>query len=234
MPNNYVSTQGDFAEFANNIEHFKGLIPGILDDTCERVGNELLDRALAKLRGSTTSKGGTYDSDSSPYSPGGENLSTTKQGSLLDDDMWTVGRVGRGGGRVDWIVTPTPAISDRANIMEEGTVGADIFPDGDDPMYFRVYGKMVVVSTTVTEDATQSLGAVADIDDDLAGIDRRLAYPTQFDLDPIAVDGVEATWFFRDAYMEIEAENLMQSVLMEEFTKATIESDLDEYMDYTI
>jgi hypothetical protein len=196
-----VTGAEQFAEFADDVEDFKARVPDILDQATENTAERLITEITRELRQDTTSQGGTYDSRTSPYSPGGENDSSTDNFHITDRDAWKNVKISN----KERVVSPIPAVADRARYIAFGT--RDHEPDGDIPMYFKVNGVTIVLSDTPPK---------------RGGEDVPLG--ERFEGEPTAVSGVESTMYFAKAIARIKAQGVLQRELNKAFVQALEDS----------
>lgn len=124
----------DFAESVDDIDVDMAIHRGI-----KKSGEEYIDEVTARIKDAETNNGGTFDSRTSPYEPGGTNESSTDSYHISEQDAWT----SRAEGQKMVKIKPVPEVAQRAEYMEHGTKSHG--PDGDTPMYFYVDGVMIVV-----------------------------------------------------------------------------------------
>jgi hypothetical protein len=198
----------NFRDFADDISDFSDRVDDILDNAAEQTAAELKAEIITQIEKKQTSKGGTLDSDTSKYSPGGENKSTKSSMKLSDYSSWGIETTRSSNSRVRKRIYPKEGIRDRANMLEGGTSG----PEGEDtPMYFNVYGVTIVVSSVPP---TSDEGVPIPLAD-------------RFDGEPRSIDGVEPQNFVADAFNEIEAKNRLKKNIEKEFERQLQQSDLD-------
>lgn len=173
----------EFREFADDVYTFRTTVPDAIEEGIEDTAKELKEIITEKIEKKQTTKGGTLNSRTSPYSPGGENDSSTDGLHLVDTEAWNHRRTQLGQFRV----YPNPKVRDRAKFIEYGT--ADHGPNGDVPMYFQVGGMTIVMSTAHPE----------------AGLGER------FDARPTEVEGVEPQLYFMEAVYDLQARDSLRN-----------------------
>lgn len=145
-----MAVQGldEFRDFRDNIEDIHSRVPrDVVMKGVEDTLKELKLEIVKNIRKSSTSKGGTLNSDTSPYSSGGSN-STDRGGPHIDSlDAWN--HYHQSANPHTFVIQVDKDVQDRAWWMERGT--SDHGPTGDDPMYFRVGGMFVVMSDAPTD-----------------------------------------------------------------------------------
>lgn len=175
----------EFREFADDLETVAARIPrDVLEPAMEDTAEELIDQILHNLDVAATSKGGTYDSRTSPYEPGGENDSSDDGFHITERDAWTV-EIDNIGGSKGILVQPKLAVKDRAYWIEKGT--PDHGPDGDTPMYFYANGHLVVMAEKPKR-SSPFYGPYIEqaSSDDVDGAQFNFGEPTEVDgLDPL-------------------------------------------------
>jgi len=201
-----VSGAEQFAEFADDVEDFKARIPDILREATEETVKQLRREVVKNINQDSTSKGGTLDSRTSPYEPGGENDSSTDNFHISEPSAWRIVGPFNAGDEIQAFLQPKEDVSDRAYYIDQGTDSHS--PDGDNPYYFNYNGITIVVSDA----------PVTDEGGDTVPISER------FDAEPQAVDGVEEMNYFGRAIATIKAENVLQEELNKAFAQAVQES----------
>lgn len=186
----------EFREFADDIEELRARVPSAIEDGIEDTAMQLKEKITEKIQKKGTSKGGTLDSRTSPYSPGGENDSSTDGLHIADESAWNHRKTQIGQFRV----FPNPKVRDRAKFIEYGTT--DHGPDGEIPMYFDVGGMTIVMSDAHPE---ASLGE-------------------RFDAEPTEVEGVEPQRYFMEAVQELRAEDALRENIARRLQAAAQES----------
>jgi hypothetical protein len=165
----------EFEDFQDSIRDIEGRVPAhVVKDGVEDTIRALKIRIVNNIRRSFTPKGGTLNSSSSPYDPGGEN-STTQQGGPHISSKRAWNDYHQNNNPHVFVIQPDKRVANRAYWMERGT--RDHGPSGDDPMYFRI-GGMYVVMSDAPEDAS---------------------LPEKFDAEPTEVEGVDGYYFFEAA-----------------------------------
>lgn len=132
----------EFGEFAENTQGLADDVDRILEEALEEIATELIGSITRQLMRRDTEKGGTLDSRTSPYEPGGENSSSEDSYHISETSAWQYETIS--GSEPAVVVTPKPAVQDRAYWLDQGT--KDHFPDGDNPMYFYVNGIKIVLT----------------------------------------------------------------------------------------
>lgn len=187
-----VYNLGEFREFEDSLRNIKARVPsnkdppsGVLRAGIQDTIAELKREIVKNVDKATTSKGGTFDSRSSPYEPGGENDSGDGH-HLADVESWNDYRQTFG-----YVVQPAKSMEDRAYWMEEGT--SDHGPNGDDPMYFYVGGSLVIMAEKPKRSSPFYKPYIQQ--SAISGVEG-----AAFNYgEPTTVDGVEAQHFMREA-----------------------------------
>ncbi len=136
----------EFDEFADKLEDVAARVPpDVIKDAIDDTMHELVGQVTNNLKIATTAKGGTYDSrtGSSPYSPGGENDSSTDNYHISDRNAWYTDS-GYVSGEWTGVIQPKLAVKDRAYWIERGT--ANHKANGDTPQHFYVNGIHIVMA----------------------------------------------------------------------------------------
>jgi len=198
-----------FEKLAEQFDDLESKIDEILEESLKSTGDEIVKEIVNILQAEKTSKGGTYDSRSSKYEPGGTNDSSSDNLHLATKDAWKR-EVSISDGEHQVSVTPKEAVDYRARKMNYGT--SDIEPKGDTPMYFKVDSYTVVVS-----DQPERL------EDEIYS--ERIQ--RQFDGEPQSIDGVEGNYYFQRAVILVVASNFLDRELSRRFRQAASEVGLD-------
>lgn len=145
-----MGVDDNFSELKRELTDLQSRQASLADRTAETLAKEMRKFVVDYLKSQTTIKGGTYNSDSSPYDPGGENDSTNSSTHLTDggdNGAWRVKKSGTGGqgGSIKYSFTPIPSVSDRAYYILNGTNDKEE-PDGDYPMHFFYQGNHIILS----------------------------------------------------------------------------------------
>lgn len=199
----------DFRRFSDDLRDLEARIPHVLRRTVQKTAMDIRDMAIANLRKSSTSQGGTFDSRTSPYSPGGTNDSSEDNFHLTDKSAWKVTRSVEGDGAAKAKLSPIPAVAERAKHIEYGT--QDHGPNGDKPMYFTAYGQTIVVSDVPPVDED---GEPNSLEEMFAG-------------EPMEVSGVEQQNYLTRAISRAKAQDVMGQHLRENFAQAVHNSGVD-------
>jgi hypothetical protein len=189
----------DFAESIDDIDVDIAIHRGV-----KKSGEDYIDEVTARIKAAETDKGGTFDSRTSPYEPGGTNESSTDSYHISENDAWN----SRADGQKKVIVKPVPEVAKRAEYMEYGT--SDHGPDGETPMYFYVDGVMIVVTEDFDKselDASERIGA-----DDIQ--DAAFTFGT-----PGTVDGVDEQKFFANAAHALDDNNVVVDNIEQELER---------------
>jgi hypothetical protein len=131
----------EFEEFADDMQEIADGFDQARKNALRETAREFKGIIKEVLIASSTDQGGTFYSPTSPYSAGGENESTGSGMHLRNQGSWETEVVGSDMA----VVYPNPEIRARARFMQYGT--EDHGPAGDDPLYFKVGGKTIVMST---------------------------------------------------------------------------------------
>lgn len=201
-----VSGAETFDEFAENTRDFKDSVDDILKEAIYNTAEVLREYVVRELRRDGTSQGGTYDSRTSPYSPGGENESSDDSLHITEESAWNIARTGR----TEVTFFPRQEVRQRARYIAFGTT--DHGPSGEEPMYFNLNGVTVVLSD------------VPPIGEDGESVD----LGERFEGEPIDVSGVEPTMFFAKAIAKVQAQGILQRELNKAFVKHLEASGLGE------
>lgn len=199
----------DFRRFSDDLRDLEARIPYVLSRTVKMTAIDIRDMAIANLRKSTTSQGGTFDSRTSPYSPGGENDSSEDNFHLTDRNAWKVTQNVQSDTAARAILSPIPAVAERAKHIEYGT--QDHGPDKDTPMYFNAYGQTIVVSDVPRVDED---GETNSLEEMFAG-------------EPMEVSGVKQQNYLTRAISRAKAQNVMGEHLRKNFAQAIHNSGVD-------
>ena len=113
-------------------------------DALRKTADEFQSILTEQIRATETAKGGTLDSRTSPYEPGGENESSGSSLHISNKSAWTSEIVGN----EQITVYPKPEVLTRAQWLEYGTDGPEAPDNDEDPMYFYVNGIKVVMAST--------------------------------------------------------------------------------------
>ena len=183
----------DFAESMSNIANSQSGIGKAKRNALRATLDDFVTALTQRIKAGGTAKGGTLDSRTSPYEPGGENESTGSNLHISDKKSWVTDTMGDDFG----VVYPNPEIRRRAEWMNYGT--ADHGPTGDTPMYFKVGNIRIVVAdkperaSPFYKSYTQAM-AVGDNPQDA-----KFAFG-----EPTEVSGVEPQGFYEGAIKDIE------------------------------
>lgn len=181
-----MSVQGiqEFRDFADDIESLKSEVPSAIERGIEWTVEDFKEAVVENIQQKETTKGGTLDSRTSPYSPGGTNDSSTDSLHISEKEAWNHKKTNQS----QYRVFPDPQVRDRAVWMEFGTT--DHGPDGDIPMYFQVGGLTIVVSDAPPDASLEE----------------------QFRAEPGEVEGVESQLYFKEAAEEVNEETLADNI----------------------
>jgi hypothetical protein len=196
-----------FREFADRIADLEAEAPQIIDKALRRTAREVRDEVIDAIERQQTSKGGTFDSRTSPYEPGGTNESSTDTYHISDKDAWLIAPTSTD----TIVVAPRPSVRKRAEYMNFGTPSHG--PDGETPMYFQYNGVTIVLSET----------PVTDEEGEVIPLGER------FDDEPVEVDGVDRTNYFFIGLERVKRRNVLRKELKRAFEEALIESGLFEF-----
>jgi hypothetical protein len=215
MPEGDVDGAEKFSEFADNCEEMKARVPNILQEATENTVKELRREIVKQIAKGSTSKGGTLDSRTSPYSPGGENESSTDNFHISDPEAWRIVGPASTGEQVFVTLQPKVDVKDRAKAINYGTPGegasgggGTIEPDGETPFYFKYRGITIVVSDSPIENPDGSMNPIEN----------------RFEGEPYSIDGVEPQNYWGKAFETIQSENVLQDELNKEFSQALHDS----------
>lgn len=170
------SVQGieEIRDFRDNIYDVHSRVPSdVVKAGVEDTIKELKQEIVTNIRRTTTAKGGTLNSDTSPYSSGGSNSSDRGGPHISSLDAWN--HYHQSNNPHLYVLQVDKDVQDRAWWMERGT--RDHGPNGDNPMYFRVGGMFVVMSDAPV-DATRA---------------------EKFAAEPKQVEGVKGYYYFEAA-----------------------------------
>lgn len=141
-----VSGIDEFEDFADSISNVRKRYDKAKEKAIEDTGNDLIKAVTQNMKKSKTDKGGTFHSETSPYT-GGENESTDSTIHMRNETSWETEVYGPNTGAV----FPNPEIKKRAIFMEYGT--KDHGPTGDKPMYFFIDGTQVIMAHQTDSDS---------------------------------------------------------------------------------
>lgn len=201
----------EFKEFHESMRQITGAsrsdgIEKARRDALRETADDFIDLVVEQIKATKTTKGGTLDSRTSPYEPGGENESTKSSVHISDKKAWDHTLVGNDIAAI----FPKPEAHKRASWLEYGTSGHG--PKGDKPMYFEVGGATIIVADEPDgsfEDLyNEHVASAQDNNNPKAMQDALFRYG-----EPGEVEGVEPQRFFRRAIMiadqlEIFKENM--------------------------
>lgn len=179
-----IDTFRDFAESVDDID-----VDAAIKRAVDQTADDYISELTGILKRETTSKGGTFHSDTSPYDPGGSNSSSTDSLHISEPSAWQTYKQGRRTA----VIRPKEEVADRARMMQTGTKSHG--PDGDTPMYFRLNGMIIVVTDSITFDSRSAF--LENRDGDLS-LDARFEHG-----EPGEVDGVDGVNYFTRAYFEL-------------------------------
>lgn len=183
-----IAGADEFREFADDLETLSARIPqDVLQDAMEDTAYELVGQITENLEKAVTPKGGTYDSRTSPYSPGGENDSSDDSYHISERDAWYTDVQTIGGAR-GIIIQPKLEVKDRAYWIEKGT--PDHGPSGENPMHFYVNGMHIVMAEDMGENPSIT-GAEG----------QEVGVPSV----PTEVEGLDSLNYFENAIRAIES-----------------------------
>jgi hypothetical protein len=211
MPSGDVETANAFEEFAENCDELRKLIPRVLQEATERTMRQLRTEVVKIIQDSETSKGGTLDSRTSPYSPGGENDSSTDNLHISDRSAWNIIGPNRTGEGVEARLEPKEAVSDRAWYINYGTDSHE--PKNDEPYYFQYRNITIVVSNSPIETEDGSMKPIHE----------------RFEGEPQSVDGVEEMGYWQQAIAKIKVEGIIDRELRKAFERALQDSFGSEF-----
>lgn len=190
-----IDEVGDFADAMKEVSG-EGRSDGINKarrDALRATLDDFVTALTKRIKASDTAKGGTLDSRTSPYEPGGENESSKSGLHISDKKSWVTETMGSDFG----VVYPHPEIRRRAEWMNYGT--ADHGPSEDTPMYFKVGGVRIVVAEKPERASPfyQSYTEANAVSDNPQ--DAKFAFG-----EPKEVAGVEPQGFYEGAISDIE------------------------------
>jgi len=182
----------EFEEFADDMDSIVNGFSKAKRDAIKATADDFVTALTQRIRDTETAKGGTLDSRTSPYSPGGENESSDSNLHISNKSAWETEVVGDDMA----VVFPNPEVHKRASWMEYGTSSHG--PSGDTPMYFRSGGVTIVVADKPDRNSPfytpyTQLSALEGQKEAL------FAYG-----EPGEVDGVEPQRFFRGAVQDVK------------------------------
>ena len=187
-----------FEDFADDLEEVSDKVPLAIQNALVMTARDFRDELTQVIREMETDKGGTFDSRTSPYTPGGENDSSNDSFHISEPEAWQI----EANTQQQVKLFPRKEVEDRAKWMEYGTDRHG--PSGDNPMYFYVDGVKFVMAgqkkrtrdgqVYVDRDGLDPTGSLSDLYD---GIYRHaeggLGRP---DSTPTSVSGVDKQNFF--------------------------------------
>jgi len=150
----------NFEDLERDIEDLKGRTSGIASNTSEKMGEQMKKEVVNILSQESSAGGSSFDSRTSNYEPGGENDSTNSDIHLTETQdsksAWKVTKqsAGQNGGSKH-VFSVKPDAEYRATVINYGTVGKDISPEEDTPMFFYASGNLIIIGP-VPEDASVS------------------------------------------------------------------------------
>lgn len=184
-----VEGTDEFKEFADGVGAASQRVDEAIDRAIRLTIDDFVEEVTRRIDAASTSKGGTLDSRTSPYSPGGMNDSTDSNVHISDKDAWTHIRPNKRTG----VVMPRASARDRAYWMEKGTPAHG--PSGDQPMYFHLNGVRIVVLEEQEGTPPAAIQSLAE-DGELQDFLEEHGVPGQ-------VDGVQPNNFFEEAALEL-------------------------------
>lgn len=207
-----ISGIGQFEEFAEDVRSID--VDAAIERAVEATAEDYVDTLTGIIRRESTSKGGTLDSRTSPYSPGGTNDSSDDSLHISDNSGWEIDGEGK---RVT--VRPKEAVADRAKFLEKGTQAHG--PADETPMHFYVNGLHIVVADKSDRSSPQyqpyiEMSAVRSEED------ARFTYG-----EPGEVEGVEAQNFFSRAAIRLRENRRFIENLKDELDKEVEEAGLN-------
>jgi|APHM01.1.fsa_nt_gi hypothetical protein len=207
-----LETNDDFDDFADNIKELEDGTDEIIREALDNIGERLVDYItdMVESEGKSTGTDATFDSRTSPYSPGGENDSSTDNRHLTDESGWIVQK---SAATKAVSVRPHPSTSDRAYYLAKGTTQPE--PDGDTPMYFKLNGFTVVVSNMPQTDAEGNI----------------IPLETRFEGEPESVSGVDGTGYFGKAFGLLKSNDVVEEELEKAFNRKAAEVGLEEFIE---
>ena len=208
----------EFDEFADKLEDVAARVPpDVIKDAIDDTMHELVGEITQNLKKATTAKGGTYDSRSSPYSPGGENDSSTDNYHISDRNAWYTNS-GYVGGEWTGVIQPKLAVKDRAYWIERGT--SDHKASGDTPQHFYVNGMHIVMATVPQnpEDAEKYFLRRKLFGDESARFEHG---------DEVAVEGLKPLGYFQSAVAKIGSRRVFSKNLNKHWKKVLQEEGFE-------
>lgn len=201
-----MAAGSEFGEFADDVDDLIDDIDTVLENAVEETARQLVVEITQQIKSYETDKGGTLDSRTSPYSPGGENDSSDDNYHISEPSAWNSTVRESGEDQYEVVVSPKEAVEDRATYLEGGT--SDHGPDGDTPMYFNYNGVTIVVSD------------VPPVDED----GNPVPISEQFDGNPREVSGIEPVNYFDQAVVNIKSRQVLENNIRIELQKAVTEN----------
>lgn len=205
-----------FRDFADDVEEIN--VTAAIKRAESESAKDFVDILTDEIEGSSTTKGGTFDSRTSPYEPGGTNDSSDDSLHITDSNAWkTVNFPDR------TVVSPKKEVETRVKFLNEGT--RDHGPRGDAPMHYFFNGFHVVVHSAPDPDTSsrkrdryREAKAAADGPEEERAAEFRYGEPGE-------VSGVNAQNFLMRAGNEFRRnqifENNLRQELGKEFEKVT-------------
>lgn len=182
-----IHGEENYREFADDLETISARIPyDVLEKGIQDTAEELVHEIRMNIKQTSTPKGGTLDSRTSPYSPGGENDSSDDNLHIVDREAWKILKTGQ----KQYTIQVHKNVQNRAYWLERGT--RDHGPDGENPMHFYVGGNHIVMRSPSREPETDD---------------------PQADIQPpenLEVEGVDAYHFFESAVDTIKRRNSLE------------------------
>lgn len=205
----------DFREFADDVRDID--VDAAIKRGIKQTADDYVDALTEIIEAESTSKGGTFDSRTSPYKPGTKNSSSDDSYHISESEAW----VTRMEGDETAVIHPRQEVADRARMMEFGT--DDHGPDGETPMHFYLNGAHIVVAD-IPEDDTEALNEWFSAD--TYEEETRVLFNEGV---PGEVEGVDANHFFLRAYQHLnqrkgEYDNWLNANIAEELEREAAEA----------
>lgn len=179
-------------------------------DALRKTADEFQSILTEQIRATETVKGGTLDSRTSPYEPGGENESSGSSLHISNKSAWTSEIVGN----EQITVYPKPEVRTRAQWLEYGTDGPDAPDDDANPMYFYVNGVKIVMADSAS---ARSIDDISDREDVLFG----------YSGDNQPSEGVKPQKFFKRAVQVADELDIFKKNMGNEIEKQFEEAGLE-------
>lgn len=151
-----------FEDFVDDLEEVSDKVPLAIHNALVMTARDFRDELTQVIREMETDNGGTFDSRTSPYAPGGENDSSNDSFHISEPEAWQI----EADTQQQVKLFPRKEVEDRAKWMEYGTKSHG--PSGDNPMHFYVDGQKVIVGNVESE-----LSGSNSVPSEVSGVDEQ-------------------------------------------------------------